>query len=73
MSSTTIRQRACRLLNETWLGLLLALALGVVATWLLARNLAAGKSLGSQAWFGAFAIAYGVGLEQLVRNLRADG
>lgn len=71
MSPNTLRERACRAMNSNpKVAVPLAVLLGVVGVGLFVQNLQAGESLGEQAWFIAFAIAYVVGVRPLVAQLR---
>jgi hypothetical protein len=73
MSANTLRERACRALNSNpKVAVPLALLLGLVGVGLFVGNLQAGESLGEQAWFLAFLIAYVIGVRPLVAQVRRE-
>jgi uncharacterized membrane protein len=71
MSATSLRERACRLINSNpRVAVPFALLLGVAGVGLFVQNLMAGESLREQAWFLAFLIGYAVGVRPLITQVR---
>jgi hypothetical protein len=71
MSAMSLRERACRALNsDPRIALPLALVFGLLVTGHVVSNLQAGESLRQQAWFVGFLVAYGVGMQSLIAQIR---